>query len=105
MKFNDAYIIVDERNFLMVLRELGDLPEDIDANDLSYSERQELRPVKGVMPEWQLNLSEEGKKALEELKKTVITKDYGVPLNKVGRYYLSQERLEKLAEIIERFGQ
>ncbi|KPJ69407.1 MAG: hypothetical protein AMJ45_00170 [Syntrophobacter sp. DG_60] len=103
MKFNDAYIIVDEKNFLIILRELDDLPKDIEIDALSYGEQQELRPVKNVLLEWQLELNEKGKEALEELKKQVIIEDYGATPQKVGRYYLSQRRLETLAGIIEKF--
>lgn len=107
MTFNDAYILVDEKNFLIILRELGDLPKDIkdiDVSDLSYGEQQELRPVKDVIPEWKLKLNKKGGKALEELKKQVVIEDHGATLHKVGRYYLSQRRLETLAEIIEEFS-
>lgn len=104
MKFNDAYIIVDEKNFLIILRELGNLPEDMDVSDLSYGKQQELRPVKNVLLEWQLKLNEKGKEALEELKKQVIIEDYDATPKKVGRYYLSQRRLDTLAEIIEKFS-
>ncbi len=102
MRFNDAYIIVDEKNFLIVMRQLGDLPKDIDVSGLSYGEQQELRPVKDVLIEWKLELDEKGKKALEELKKQVVIEDHGASLDKAGRYYLSQRRLEELTEIIEK---
>lgn len=105
MKFNDAYIIVDEKNFLLILRELGDLPKDIEhVNDLPYGQQQELRPVKGVIPEWELKLDRKGEKALKELKKQVVIEDHGVSLKKPGRYYLSQRRLEALTQIIEKFS-
>ncbi len=98
--FNDAYIFVDEKRNLLVMRKLGDLPQNIDVSSLSFAERQELRPVENVITEEQLVLTEEGKRLLLELKRVVIIKDAGSEFGVPGRYYLHPSRLEALKKLI-----
>jgi hypothetical protein len=105
LDFNDAYIFVDEKRNLLVMRKLGPLPSEINAANLSFIERQELRPVEKVITEEQLALTQEGKKQLVELKKLVIIKDAQSAMDVPGRYYLCPARIEVLKAIIRQYSQ
>ncbi len=105
LDFNDAYIFVDERRNLLVMRKLGPLPAEINPEDLSFIQGQELRPVEKVITEEQLALTQEGKEQLVELKKVVITKDAQSSMDTPGRYYLHPARIEILKKIIKQYSQ
>ena len=101
LDFNDAYIFVDEDRTILVMRKLGPLPVELEDKTLSFIEKQEMRPVEGVVIESQLNLTEKGKQLLKQLIETVIVQDAGVDSNQPGRYYLHPKRIETLKNIIQ----
>lgn len=104
MTFNDAYLDTWTGRRLLVLRQLGELPAEIE-RALSQGAalplpEAELRPVLDCTTDEALKVSAQGRERLERLKDEVMT-DFGQPPQALGRFPLSEARREQLRAILE----